>query len=521
MAGHTMPDELRKEEPRNKMNDWEHIIDLYESQSKEFPRHIFPEWLETFINQVSESKQSPRDMGAMMALGTLATALMKKYRVQARADWDIPINIYAVVLAEPSERKSPTAKPFMNPIYEYEKELKEIHAEKEKVKAKKYSRLKIKYQAKKGQYQGLVKDNKDTTAIEQEIDELSDEMGENSPSPSPDLTVSNITPEEFDRKLYDNDETITIASSESSFFNDFGGGYTNGSSSVKPEGVISAYEGDYRKVDRVKDRENGTNGLILEDPLASIYIMVQPSVLENVHPELKERGLLSRFLYFKPISHVGHRKTHTEPIDPDVKQTYQTMIYRALDIEEDNKMLVLSEEARTLFDSFYAVTEESLRKDNTLDSIPGWGGKLPSQVLRIAGILHVAEHLEHTKTKGIPNMINEYTMQKAIDTTDYFIDHAKTTFGIVGVDEVDKTAKKIITLLSSHEKYKGKPKVSVRDVKDSIRPKGKNGSHLKEEALYLLEQNHYIREDPYSSKRMIEINPEFHEKYGVENIDNV
>src|SRR5699024_12597838 len=101
-------------------DEWEPIIDLSKKAVQDFPKGIFPDWLETCINQVSTSTQSPRDMSCMMAIGVLSTALMSKYHVQLVRTWKLPLNTYSVLLAEPSERKTPTFKPSIFPVAEFE-----------------------------------------------------------------------------------------------------------------------------------------------------------------------------------------------------------------------------------------------------------------------------------------------------------------------------------------------------------------------------------------------------------------
>lgn len=493
----------------SEQDEWEPIIDLSERQAVEFPKGIFPEWLETFIDQVATSTQSPREMSCMMAIGVLSTALMKKYHVQLDATWKVPLNTYSVLLAEPSERKTPTYKPFIYPINQYEREHSEIHSSEESNREFKRQTLAVQHKAKKQNLEKLAKDNaseKDIEEVTNQLKELSDELKKNAPKSSPVLTVSNITPEEFDRQIAENGETITIASSESTFFSDFGGAYASSGAKIRQEGILSSYEGDSYKVNRVKDRENGGGGLNIEDPLASVYVMVQPVVLKNIPHELKHRGLLDRFLYYKPKTLVGYRNNDNDPIDEEVKAKFNKMIYKALDIEKKDEKLLLDDAAVKLFKGFRDLIEFDLREGNQLSAIKGWGGKLAGNIGRIIGLLHVAEHLD---AQYIPRYIKADTVLRAMDLSSYYTNNAKQTFDIVGIDEVDEVAYKILRLFKSHEKFKDESTVSMRDVKQYITGRGKQHDLLKEEAMFVLRSHNYVKLYTSGRKKMVRINPEF------------
>src|SRR5699024_3443625 len=391
----------------------------------------------------------------------LSTALMRKYHVQLDRTWKVPLNTYSVLWAEPSERKTPTFKPFIFPVAEFEKENAQLHDMEENSKEFRRQTLSIQNKAKRQQLEKMTKSDASQTEIDgvtKSLSEISENLRKNAPKNRPVTTISNITPEEFDRMLAENNETLSIASSESTFFSDFGGAYVSGNARVRQEGILSAYESDSYKVHRVKDREKGQNGLYLEKPLASVYVMVQPTVLQHIPDQLKERGLLDRFLYFKPKSLVGYRTNDNEPISKVVQEKYNQMIFRALSMDMDDKKLILKDDAQELFKSFRNLIEEDLKEGNDLYPIKGWGGKLAGNIGRIIGLLHVAEHLE---SGNIPQYITKTTVLNAMDLSGYFSSHAKQTFDIVGISEVDTVAKKIVELLTTNPKFKDESIINV------------------------------------------------------------
>lgn len=509
---YTMPNEI-KEIQVQQDNTWEPIIDISEGQSFEFPKDTFPEWLETFVNQVATSTQSPRDMSCMLAISVLSTSLIKKFQVQLDATWRVPVNTYCVLIADPSERKTPTSKPFFFPIYNHEREMHEMFkAERTKREAYRDS-LKTQIKAKNEQLRKVTKDDDESGIhkINEQIIKLRQDLEKHPPLNKPYHTIGDITPEEFTNMLASNDETITIASSEGTFFSDFGGAYSNGK--VRQEGILSAYEGDPIKVHRKKDRENGSDGLVLDRPLANVSVMVQPAVLQGIPEELKHRGLLDRFLYFKPKSLVGYRLNENEPIEKAVRDRFNKNIYKMLDMEKKNQNLILSEEARAIFKSYRDNNEEDLRDGRPLSTLKGWGGKLTGNIARIVGLLHVADHIEESR---IPQVIEADTVLRAIDLTGYFINHTKASFDIVGIDEVDKVANKIVKLLKEHKSFVGKEEISMRDIKQNLTGRGRSHDDIKEQAVQVLAKNNYLKTFLNGRKKMVRINPEFFERYSTQ-----
>lgn len=66
--------------------------------------------------------------------------------------------------------------------------------------------------------------------------------------------------------------------------------------------------------------------------------------------------------------------------------------------------------------------------------LKSWGGKIVSQLLRIAGLLHVTSHAVTAKLiKDVPIMISKDTLAAAIRFKDYFIAHKQKVY-----DEINK-----------------------------------------------------------------------------------
>ena len=101
---------------------WEEPIPFEQRNLPSFPTEALPQTIRDYALAVAESTQTPVDMSACAALAVMALCLQGKYRIKAKADWSEPLNLFTVIVAEPSERKSPIINLITKPLNEYEAE---------------------------------------------------------------------------------------------------------------------------------------------------------------------------------------------------------------------------------------------------------------------------------------------------------------------------------------------------------------------------------------------------------------
>jgi hypothetical protein len=91
-------------------------------------------------------------------------------------------------------------------------------------------------------------------------------------------------------------------------------------------------------------------------------------------------------------------------------------------------VLTLSTEATARRVEFQAAIEPRLGPHGDLYPLRDWGGKLVGAVIRVAALLHLAEH----GSAGPP--ISALTLEKAIEIGGYYIEHAREVFALMGAD---------------------------------------------------------------------------------------
>ena len=164
--------------------------------------------------------------------------------------------------------------------------------------------------------------------------------------------------------------------------------------------------------------------VIVEKPHLSILVTVQPSVLQKVtaNEELMSRGLCARFLYVICDSAVGRRLADPPEIAARAEQQYREGILRLLEGTGSGE-LTLSPEADALRLWWMDRIEPRLAGRWDYDAMRAWGGKLAGQTLRIAGLLHAAEHAEPGAEP-----VSAETMRRAIRIADCLASHAEAAF---------------------------------------------------------------------------------------------
>ena len=420
-----------------------------------FPNDEFSRELKNFSAWTCASLQVPLDMPSVSSLAMTSLCAQRKFRVHPHARHYEPVNLYAVIVARPSERKSPTVAIAVHPIYQYQHDenerrraqVEEYHTKKDILQRRIESIKKITTSGKKAKNESFNAEE-DIRLLQQELIDL-----EKKPIDYISLTADDITMEALTSKMAANGEKMALISSEGGLFNVLSGLYTGGISNI--DILLKAWSGDHVEVDR-KNRGNE----VLRNPALTILLMVQPKVLEAVmnNEEFAGRGLNARFLYSIPMSLVGARVFDAPDIPQEVIDDYNNLLLRILAIPDtgEPRTIECTDEARDELRKIHDAIEPRLIAD--LEPMGDWAGKYEGAVIRIAGLLHICDHVERAAEVPIPGE----TIRRASKIGEYFLAHAKIAYQLAGQmdDQPTKDAKYILKRLDST----GKTEISKRDL---------------------------------------------------------
>ena len=448
-----------------------------ESKKSLFPVNRLPDGIKEMVTAIAESLQVPPDMPATAALGVVSACIQGKFAVQVKPDWKEQANLYILVIARPSERKSPVLQILTAPLYAYSKEQNFLRGPAIQ-----------EYQTKRKIIEGAIESltaraSKKGDVGYFEISEKQRELENLKPVHPVRLIADDVTPEKLVSLMAANDGKMAVISAEGGLFDILAGLY---SLNVNIDPFLKAYTGDSIQIDR-----QGRPSETIDNPALTMLLMIQPSVLEKIieNGKFNGRGLTARFLYSYPMSMIGKgRKFETDPIGEDNKEVYESLLYSLLKIPlgAQPRILTLSKEAYILFSDWFYWIED--RFNNEFYKVESWAGKLAGNTARIAGVLHCCQHQE----RGADYPISGKAMQDAIEIAKYFVDHALFIFEKAG--ETDTQAEKDAKYILKRIDSTGLTEMSKKALFDLCRKKeGLRQVENLEPVLNLLSERGYIQ----------------------------
>ncbi len=415
---------------------WTDPIPFGRYEVEPFPVDALPAGIADYVRAVAESTQTPVDMAGTAALALIATCIQGKYVIQGKDDWIEPLNIYANVIASPSERKSAVLHAMEKPLDAYEIRYNMEHAA--SVEANKMQR-RILLQQRKAVEDKVTKG----TAKEGELEKIAQDIAAFVEVKPLHLYVDDITTEKLVSVMAENRGRAALISSEGGIFDTLSGRYTK---TVNIDVMLKGYSGDTIRVDRV-GRESET----VMNPMLTVFLMAQQKVISEVlgNAVFRGRGLTARFLYSMPTSTVGRRSFMSRPAPAAVSMYYEQIMTNMLkeEISAVPRVITLTEEARLILKGFADEIEPKIMKEYA--EISDWVGKLVGNTLRIAGLLCRAGvyNMEDFLPSNEQLVVGGDTMAKAVKLGRYFLSHALAVYDVVPEELMYKNAERILLMI--------------------------------------------------------------------------
>ena len=406
---------------------WEPPIPFAQHTLPEFPVDAFPSAIRDYVLAVSETTQTPVDMAATAALAVLALCQQGKYRIKGKDDWIEPLNLFTVIVAEPSERKSAVISHMAGAVHRFEAAYNQQHAAA-------IERSKVEKKILEKQQRNLEEMVLKGKAQIEDLQDISMQLANFQEAMPMRLYVDDVTTEKLTSVLSENGGTAAILSAEGGIFDMLSGIYTK---NVNIDVFLKGHSGDSIRVDRI-----GRNSESIMNPALTVLLAVQPNVLSGMmtNGTFRGRGLTARFMYCMPQSRVGDRLYRTQPIRDEVSRCYEIAIRNLLDEEKPQipELIHLSPEADRLLEQFASEVESKLK--NEYSDIPDWAGKLVGAVLRISGLLCRAANAKCADFLDIPEstIVSPEQMTGAIAIGRYFTEHARAAYTLMGADALVK-----------------------------------------------------------------------------------
>lgn len=452
----------------------------------EYPITALPRWLGEYVAGLSDLTQTPPDLAGCLALAVLGVAAAGKVWVQAAPGWYEPTNLFTVVALPPGNRKSAVYGAMCAPIQTAEQAL--VEEARPRIAEAEIARKVAEAKAERAEQEAKnAHDYTDPAAKDLTISEATDArlaLEETTVPAKPRLFSDDATVEKLTTHVAEQGGRFAVLSPEGEMFSIAAGRYSGA-----PNFAIlkKGHAGEQVRIDRV-----GRAAELIDAATVTIGICTQPTVLEDLGqtPQFRGEGLLGRLLYAVPESLLGYRNPESMPIPTTIEDTYQTNVKSLiLGLNQINQPanLEFTDDGKRAVTHMLADTELRFRLDGDLAHMTDWGGKLVGATVRIAGLLHLAEHFCDSWQRPI----TADTFTKAREIGDYFTDHAKAAYDLIGADPAVADARALLdwTRNTSTQRF------TARDVLPAHRHRFKKVTDV-DPALRVLEGHGWIRRLP-------------------------
>lgn len=390
--------------------------------SAPFPTDALPGWMRDWVRAEAVATQTPEDLAGVCAVCVLAACAGGRVVVQARPGWQEPTNLYGLPVMPPGSRKSAVISAATRPLYAAEQDLTDsVRAEQAEVVIMREIALKAAKRAADKASSG----KGDRDALTSEAISAASQAEAMVVPVAPRLIADDVTPEAVGSLLAEHGGRLAVISAEGGVFEVMAGRYSGGVPSL--DVWLKGHAGDPLRVDR-----KGRPSEYVPAPALTMLLTVQPAVLAGIarNGAFRGRGLTARFLYSLPPDNVGHRRIGAPPMPEGIAGTYDKRVRQLIDELIDRaepEVLQLDPAAHELLLDVERAVEPRLARDGAYGPIREWASKLVGAVLRIAGLLHLAEDGEPLRTP-----ISRETLHRATMLGAYFVEHALAAFGLLG-----------------------------------------------------------------------------------------
>lgn len=401
---------------------WPDPIPLGADALPALPADILPGPLGRIATAVAASTQTPVDLAALAGLGVLSAATRGRWRVQAGPDWTEQLALYVAALADSGARKSAVLDAIAEPFMTRDRELRTEGAAEHLLAAGRFkaARQRAENAVKAAGQIGVPEEVR--AAAEADLQATAQELAGLDEPAETQLWFDDATVESMGSLLACQGGASAHLSDEGGLVSALSGRYSKGGGSgVNLDLLLKAYDGKTVRVNRV------TRGLVdIERPFLAIAMVVQPDVVAqaNTVVEMRERGLLPRFLFVLPPSNLGGRDLYGPPVPNEVRAEWDGVVRKVLDASldtADTVRLLLDGDATRQFENFRRRYEPRLNPDHgDLSDITAWASKHPGRVARTAALFALAEDPHRTWVGG------EH-MRAAVGMVDYLVAHARAS----------------------------------------------------------------------------------------------
>ncbi len=393
----------------------------------EFPVDAMPAPCRTLIREATASIECPPEFVAVPMLAALGSAIGNSRTVKLKEGWEEGAVIFAAVIADPGEKKTPALKEATRPVTKKQAELREAYRTKEDDFKRELRQYEVdKKDAAKGGYAAP-------------------------PPPEPPImertVVEDATVEALAGVMHGTPRGVLAVRDELAAWVNGMDQYKTGGKGADRQFWLSAWSNGYVAVDRKSRGEP----LIIPRPFVGVFGSIQPAIL----PELgggREDGLLDRFLFAYPEPVVSGWSF--DEVSLGARDQYTNLYRKLREIsmgtdehgDPEPKRLHFSPDARTVLVDAIRSHRGEMYAPGFPVRLKGPWSKLEAYLARVALIL-AASRAAH---EDEPERVETRDILAAVVLLDYFKGMARRVYvGLHGEDPLDRLAEDLERFLTA------------------------------------------------------------------------
>lgn len=401
-----------------------------------FPLDTLPGWVGDMVSAVAEFTQTPPDLPGCIALAALSTAAGGRAEIEVRGSWREPANLFTVVVLPPGSRKSAVFAALIRPLLAAEHALVE-RTKPAIVEAELAARVAGKA-AERAAHAAAAADPAARDTLLAEAMAAAMNADAVTVPVLPRLVADDVTSEQAASLLAEQGGRLAVLSPEGGIFATLAGRY---SGAPNLEVFLKGHAGDMLRVDRrSRPAEH------VDKPALTLGLAIQPEVLRDIAqmPGFRGKGLLARILFALPENTVGRRRPGSlDSIPTTVSDAYTANLSAlVLSLAEwtDPAVLCLTPDAAARVLALEWEVEPRLAAGGAWAHIVDWGSKYVGAVVRLAGLLSLADRVRD----GWGAPIDLDVLERAVSLGAYFAEHALAAFDVMGADPLVDDARYVL-----------------------------------------------------------------------------
>jgi hypothetical protein len=317
------------------LEPWEPLVPLDHARDlPPLPLDVLPAWLRDMVAATATAYQVPAEYPAVYALALVSAALAGKYVVEVRPGWRMPPTLYVLAALPPSERKTPVIRDLAEPVRDWERAHAESIAEARRDALARVKQLRAREEA---ALRRVARPTKGTTpeAAAAEHTEAARALDDGLAAvpPKARMVVEYATSEALAERMAAWGDRQVILSDEGAGVLAMTGRYARwGGADL--DLLLRAYDGQPYTPARITRQVRPMHAATL-----AIALGAQPAAIVELlrhAPEIRERGLLARFLALVPLSRVGRRAVRAAPVAQGVAAEYARRLRSLLDVADEH-----------------------------------------------------------------------------------------------------------------------------------------------------------------------------------------